>query len=284
MKKLNILLTVLILCFATFANANPFNPNIRFGTSSSDTCSTAVNTSASLLYSSKQQACVANNSTHTGTPTIGTACNGSNIGRCTTSANATTSTRVVPRLQCPANSTVTGSQCTCDAGYTHSNGSCINTSCQSPQVWNAQTLQCENPAGLCDNTTNQVFDYLATDDADSQNIVLKPVSSYEYLCNASCKYYLDGNTNRCYVLANDSPPRAGYCEQNYVPTFQSCTVGIETPAPLEHTPPADITTCPTNHTLNAFDVCIPDNISCPPDQAVNNQNICENVACQNGYE
>lgn len=129
-----------------------------------------------------------------------------------------------------------------------------------------------------------MFDYLATDDADSQNIVLKPVSSYEYLCNASCKYYLDGNTNRCYVLANDSPPRAGYCEQNYVPTFQSCTVGIETPAPLEHTPPADITTCPTNHTLNAFDVCIPDNISCPPDQAVNNQNICENVACQNGYE
>lgn len=190
---------------------------------------------------------------------------------------------------CPTNSTfnTTNITCTCNSGYTEQNGTCIQPAtpptCTSPQVLNTTTNQCENPINYCDNTTNQQFDYKATNNAEIENITLLGVETYEYLCYDTCKYQVTGNPTRCYVLANDTSPRPGYCEQSYTPTFQNCDAG-EAPNALILTPPADVTTCPTNHTLNSFDVCTPDEVICPADTELNSQNVCENKPCSIGYE
>lgn len=168
---------------------------------------------------------------------------------------------------CPANSTLSGSTCTCESGYTEQAGACIQ----------------QTAIDACENTTEQDLVYKATNNAEVKNPVLIPTSEYQDLCHDSCRFQLQGTVERCFALISDTSPRPGYCQQSYTPTYQICTAGEIYKASLQITPPADVTTCPTNHTLNDFDICTPDELICPADQAPNAQNICENVACQAGY-
>lgn len=203
-------------------------------------------------------------------------------------ANTTNRAYVRTTPSCTANATLkTSTTCECNSGYVESGTSCVPAetppTCTAPQVLNQSTNQCETPINQCENTTEQDLVYKATNNAEVKNPTLIPTSEYQDLCHDSCRFQLQGTVERCFALMSDSSPRPGYCQQSYTPTYQICTAGDIYKASLQITPPADVTTCPTNHTLNDFDICTPDELICPADQAPNAQNICENVACQAGY-
>jgi hypothetical protein len=149
--------------------------------------------------------------------------------------------------------------CLNNGGFWNSNTQSCETvpTCTNGDQYDPQTNTCNAPVSNCVNLDPNpiILSYIATDNSEVENLVLKPLSSYEYLAHQGCAYIIKTPPSNldCFTSINDPSPKKGYCQQDYEPTFQDATNQVQAYTNLVKSTPQ---TCVGDEQGNQFGNCL----------------------------
>jgi hypothetical protein len=149
--------------------------------------------------------------------------------------------------------------CIENGGFWNSSSQSCETvpTCSNGEQYDPQTNTCNVPVSDCVNLDPNpiILSYIATDNSEVENLVLKPLSSYEYLAHQGCAYIIKTPPSNldCFTSINDPSPKKGYCQQDYEPTFQDATNQVQAFTNLVKSTPD---TCVGDEQGNQFGNCL----------------------------
>lgn len=166
-------------------------------------------------------------------------------------ASTTVSVNMFSKMQCPANSTASGSSCTCNSSFEEKNGQCVKPD------------SCSGLAAMCSGMTGSQKSY-STYDGDSETACYQPPDDLFWDqpkfpgCNQGCMAKAGPSTG-----VTDSTGKTLYKGMGTL-TGGLCTYGTpsepqapDAPPPAEKTEPVDKRCAGQTGVVNGKEVCIP---------------------------